>query len=125
MTEWLDHMAADKSPLTTDKVVRNKPGSAVDACWDAAGKRFDERASIDGKGTCNTLFPVHSEPRLIAGAPLTNDVLKCRLKPINYSGIRWPSPMRRKREWRHLSWRSAISANLASSRFPQGTYQKY
>jgi hypothetical protein len=30
------------------------------------------------------MYPVHSEPRLVAGAPLTNDVLKCQLKPISY-----------------------------------------
>jgi hypothetical protein len=127
MTDWLDHMAADKSPLTTDKVVRNKPTSAVDACWDTAGKRFDERASFDGKGTCNSLFPVHSEPRLVAGAPLTNDVLKCRLKPINYSDYK-------------VSFTDAQKARMAAI-FPggvcdfskpgveqvplRGTYQKY
>ena len=33
----------------------------------------------------NTMYPVHSEPRLVAGAPLTNDVLKCQLKPVNYA----------------------------------------
>jgi hypothetical protein len=31
------------------------------------------------------MYPGHSEPRLVAGAPLTNDVLKCQLKPINYA----------------------------------------
>ena len=28
---------------------------------------------------------MHSEPRLVAGAPLTNDVMKCQLKPINFA----------------------------------------
>jgi Tannase-like family of unknown function (DUF6351) len=85
MTKWLDTMAADPKPLSIDKVVRHKPAEAVDSCWDKAGKKFTESASFNGKGTCNTLYPIHSEPRLVAGAPLANDVLKCQLKAINYT----------------------------------------
>jgi hypothetical protein len=85
MNKWLDDLAADPAPLSTDKVVRHKPAEAVDAYWDAAGKKFAEKATFDGKGGFNTMYPVHGEPRLVAGAPLTNDVLKCQLKPIRYS----------------------------------------
>ncbi len=85
MNKWLDDMAADPAPLSTDKVVRHKPAEAVDACWNAEGKKIAEKMTFDGKGTCSTLFPVHSEPRMMAGAPLTNDIAKCQLKPINYA----------------------------------------
>jgi len=84
MNKWLDNIAADPAPLSTAKVVRNKPAEAVDAYWDGAGKKFVETATFDGTGGFNTMYPVHSEPRLVAGAPLTNDVLKCQLKPIKY-----------------------------------------
>src|SRR5262245_6402573 len=84
MNKWLDAIAADPAPLSADKVARHKPTEAVDACWDAEGKRIVEKASFDGKGKCNALYPVHSEPRMVAGAPLTNDVNKCQLKPINF-----------------------------------------
>ncbi len=85
MNKWLDSIAADPAPLSTDKVVKHKPADAVDACWDATGKKIVEKATFDGKGKCNTLYPVHSEPRMIAGAGLTNDVLKCQLKQIDYA----------------------------------------
>ena len=85
MTRWLDNIAADSSLVSIAKVVRNKPADAADACWDDAGKKTVEPASFSGTGACNKMYPVHSEPRLIAGAPLANDVLKCRLKPIDYS----------------------------------------
>ena len=85
MNKWLDNIAADPAPLSTDKVVRNKPGDAADAYWDAAGKKFVETATFDGSGGYNTTYPVHSEPRMVAGAALTNDVLKCQLKQINYA----------------------------------------
>ena len=85
MNKWLDDIVADPAPLSTDKVVRHKPAAAVDACWDAEGNKIVEQASFDGKGKCNTLYPVNSEPRLVAGAPLTNDIIKCQLKPINFA----------------------------------------
>ena len=84
MTRWLDSIVADPSPLSTDKVVKHKPKDAVDACWDAQGNKIAERMTFESKGKCNTLYPVHSEPRLVAGAPLANDVVKCQLKPINF-----------------------------------------
>jgi hypothetical protein len=85
MNKWLDAVTADPAPLSTDKVVRHKPAEAVDACWDNTGKQIAETATFDGKGACNTLYPVHSEPRMVAGAPLTNDIMKCQLKPLNFA----------------------------------------
>jgi hypothetical protein len=83
MSTWLDAITADPAPLSIDKVVKHRPADAVDTCWDGA-RKIVEPASFDGKGPCNTAFPVHSEPRLVAGAPLANDVLKCQLKPLNF-----------------------------------------
>ncbi|MFN0124874.1 MAG: DUF6351 family protein [Blastocatellia bacterium] len=88
MNAWLDALTADPASLTTDKVVRHKPMAAVDACWDKTGKKIAEKATFDGAGTCNGLYPVHGEPRLAAGAPLTNDVVKCQLKPVNYAAYK-------------------------------------
>ncbi|MFN0109589.1 MAG: DUF6351 family protein [Blastocatellia bacterium] len=85
MNKWLDAIVADSAPLSIDKVVRHKPAETADACWDATGNRITEKAMFDGKGKCNQLYPVHSEPRLVAGAPLTNDIAKCQLKPINFA----------------------------------------
>jgi hypothetical protein len=85
MNAWLDAMAADPAPLSIDKVVKHKPANAVDTCWDAAGNAIVEPASFDAANKCNAIYPVHSEPRLVAGAPLTNDVMKCQLKPIDFT----------------------------------------
>ena len=85
MNKWLDAIVSDPAPLSTNKVVRHKPAEAVDAYWDAAGKKYEEKATFDGTSGINKMYPVHSEPRLIAGAPLTNDIMKCQVKPINYA----------------------------------------
>lgn len=82
MNEWLDRIAADTGAASIDKVVRNKPAAAVDACWDLAGNRTVEAASMDPAAACNVIYPRFSTPRLVAGSPLVNDVLKCQLKPV-------------------------------------------
>jgi hypothetical protein len=84
MTQWLDVLKKDTSPAPmAEKIKRAKPAAAVDGCWDTQGTRIDEAATFDGPGRCNDLFPNHKNPRLIAGAPLTDDILKCQLKPID------------------------------------------
>lgn len=85
MTKWLDAMAADPAPLNTDKVVRNKPAEAVDAYWDASGKKVAEVASWDPATGFNKAYPLHGEPRLNAGAPPANDVIKCQLTAIKWT----------------------------------------
>jgi hypothetical protein len=82
MTKWLDKMAADPAPLSHAKVVKDKPAEAKDAYFDAAGAKHVEKATWDGPGGYNTMYPNHSEPRIQAGAPIANDVLKCQLKPV-------------------------------------------
>jgi hypothetical protein len=78
MDEWLDNIASDRSPYRKgEKVVRNKPRDLVDACYTAEGQKIAEPASYTGSGQCNQLYPPHADPRLVTGAPLANDVLKC------------------------------------------------
>jgi multidrug efflux pump subunit AcrA (membrane-fusion protein) len=82
MNEWLDRIAADPGAASADKVVRNKPALAADACWDKSGTRIVETASADPAAACNLIYKRFSTPRLQAGSPLANDVLKCQLRPV-------------------------------------------
>jgi hypothetical protein len=84
MRQWLDRLADDRSASSAiEKVRRARPGTATDACWDRDLRRIDEPATLDGPGKCNTLYPSHRTPRLVAGTPIADDVLKCQLKPID------------------------------------------
>jgi Tannase-like family of unknown function (DUF6351) len=84
MNEWLDNIGRDTSNASAQvKVVRDKPSSIVDACWTQEGEKIVEPLTFDGKGRCNQLYPAHSDARMVAGAPLTDDVLKCTLKPVD------------------------------------------
>ena len=91
MNDWLDAIALDE---TVDdpalKVARAKPAGLRDSCWNDDGLEivepavFDRDAIFDNtEGRCNELYPPHAGARIVAGGPLTSDVLKCRLKPID------------------------------------------
>lgn len=92
MDQWLARLTSDHSdrPLL-EKIVEAKPDALQDDCFDQAGQQivepaiFDEEALFDNSGSrCNQIFPPHAGLRLVAGGPLTNDVLKCELKPVDY-----------------------------------------
>jgi hypothetical protein len=88
MNQWLDNIAQDQSNATSNasaalKVARHKPSGLTDACWTPEGEKIVEPLTFDGKGRCNQLYPAHSDPRMVAGAPLTDDILKCALKPVD------------------------------------------
>jgi Tannase-like family of unknown function (DUF6351) len=87
MDQWLTSLLADtsSSPIH-DKIVRAKPADLVDACFTNNGTvKIAETQVYTGNTTCNQLYPAFSTPRMVAGEPLTNDVLKCQLKPITTS----------------------------------------
>jgi hypothetical protein len=60
-----------------------RPAEAVDNCTDAAGKLISGRKIYDEPGPCRDLYPVFGDPRTAAGAPLINDRLKCRRRPVD------------------------------------------
>jgi hypothetical protein len=69
--------------LSIDKVVKTKPAEAVDAYWTEEGKKVAETASWDSSTGYNKAYPLHLEPRIVAGAPVANDIMKCQLKPVD------------------------------------------
>ncbi|MFP3948125.1 MAG: DUF6351 family protein [Longimicrobiales bacterium] len=85
MDRWLVAAFQDTTaaPLA-EKVVENRPAGLVDHCWDTTREtriRVDEPQRFDGTGRCSELYPAYPTPRHVAGAPLENDVVACRLKP--------------------------------------------
>lgn len=80
-SRWLDALAADPAPPSLRKLAADKPADAVDACWTPAGEKIVEAASLSPAARCNQFYPLHGEPRMVAGEGLANDVMKCRLRP--------------------------------------------
>jgi hypothetical protein len=91
MDAWLTAIAADAAPGTkAEKVARNRPAGLTDACFKADGTRIAEPGAFQSSSACTAITPPHGDPRIAAGAPLANDVLKCQLKPISTSDYTQP-----------------------------------
>jgi hypothetical protein len=77
MDKWLAAIEADHGdePLAV-KVRQDKPAAAVDTCWVGTQAVTDQQS-------CRLAFPVYGSTRMAAGGPLADDVMKCRLKPLD------------------------------------------
>ena len=85
MDQWLTALSKDTSnDRPIERIRRAKPSGLVDACWTKDGQKIVEKQRYLA-GKCHELYPSHSFPRAVAGAPITNDVIKCQLKPITAS----------------------------------------
>lgn len=93
MDEWLEAIrGGDETGLpVSEMIAARRPAGLRDDCFDAEGERIVEEAEFNRErlfdntaGRCNALYPPHAGLRLVAGGPLTNDVLKCQLKPVDY-----------------------------------------
>jgi hypothetical protein len=110
ISEWLNGIARHRGEPRAAAVWKGKPQSASDRCQVALGLALTpdaltlplgfiapllpgafpntplqvsvpERQDV-GFGVCQTIAPAKSEPRIVAGGPLSDDVIKCRLRPV-------------------------------------------
>lgn len=70
-------------------VTGNKPVEATDRCFDKNGNVMAAGPSVwDGswnnkpEGACMQKYPIYSTPRQVAGGPITGDIFKCELQPL-------------------------------------------
>ena len=80
MGQWLDALA--KTPASgsaPDRLKRAKPAAAVDGCWDLEGDAHRRTGDVRRAGPMQRrCFPSHKNPRLVAGAPLADDITEVR-----------------------------------------------
>jgi hypothetical protein len=84
LDKWLVAVTNDKSdtPLAK-KVAAHKPADLVDACYPTvAGPLVGAIEKVTDMERCKKLFPFAGDARLAAGAPASDDVYKCALKPV-------------------------------------------
>ncbi|MFC7515627.1 DUF6351 family protein [Herbaspirillum sp. GCM10030257] len=84
MDKWLTNLKADTSTTPIEqKVVKAKPAEAVDFCY--LSNDVTQSTKVTNKAICDAdpfLRPA-SSPRQVAGGPLSEDILKCQLKPVS------------------------------------------
>ena len=90
MDAWLTALKADTSDRRIESKVRStKPANAVDFCIvpvsaDNPDGREYNLALCESKVA---RYKVGSSPRQVAGGPLSENILKCQLKPLNSAGL--------------------------------------
>jgi hypothetical protein len=80
--DWLDRAAATPADRPwSERLATARPAAAVDTC------RVDDQVirgdGIYDAGPCHDAYPLHGDPRTAAGAPLRNDILMCRRRPVD------------------------------------------
>ncbi|MFI5611043.1 DUF6351 family protein [Amycolatopsis sp. NPDC051903] len=85
MDRWLTAIDRDRSGRgAAAKVIANRPRDLSDGCYLSASKRVQEKLTDPSSGQCGALYPVASNTRMAAGEGLAMDVVKCRLKPVDF-----------------------------------------
>jgi hypothetical protein len=94
LDQWLTAIQAAEEadgnlyPTRHALVVATRPADFVDACYltiPAPAPQNVYAQKIDSQQLCDQLFPYNSHPRLVAGGPVTEDVIKCTLKAVDPS----------------------------------------
>jgi hypothetical protein len=84
MDKWLAALKADTGGLTLQqKVVADKPSDAFDFCYLSNDTNFQRKVTDQVQCDLDPGLRPHSSPRQVAGGPVTEDILKCQLKPFN------------------------------------------
>jgi hypothetical protein len=85
MDAWLTNIENDHSHRgAQQKVLDDRPAGLSDGCYLSATDLLNQTLTDPGIGQCGTVYPVASNPRLVAGEPLSMPALKCSLKPLNF-----------------------------------------
>ncbi|MGW4059346.1 DUF6351 family protein [Amycolatopsis sp. NPDC004747] len=85
MDRWLTAIDADRSHRSRQqKVLANRPGDLGDGCYLSPASRITEPLTYPASGRCGAQYPVAANTRMVAGESLALDVLKCRLKPLDF-----------------------------------------
>jgi hypothetical protein len=89
MDIWLSNLltSAPKATLnsvrTQAQVIAAKPVDAFDLCYLTSDATFSTPVTDMALCDADPRLVMHSSPRQVAGGPLTEDILKCQLKPLN------------------------------------------
>lgn len=85
MDRWMRNIVANPQ----QGVAANRPVDASDQCFDSEGNVTAAGPDVwngewnrKAPGACMREYPIHSTPRQAAGAPITGDIFKCALQPI-------------------------------------------
>lgn len=78
MDQWLAEVEKDTRDVPlAQKLIDDKPDVLADKCTDGFGADVDIPS-----GVCDEVVDIYASPRIAAGMPFTDDVMKCQLRPL-------------------------------------------
>jgi hypothetical protein len=84
MDAWLSAIEADHSDKSLAQKVRdNKPANAFDFCYLSTDTTFSTKVTDFNVCNADPVLAIFSSPRQVAGGPLEENILKCRLKELD------------------------------------------
>ena len=91
MDTWLSNLntSAPKATLNAERtqaqVIAAKPAAAVDFCYLTGDIAFATKVIDQATCDADPRLMKHASPHQVAGGPLTENILKCQLKPLVFS----------------------------------------
>ena len=86
LDQWLANVEADTSDRTLEEKIRSgKPLTAIDRCLSTAGTTDAEVAANIPLDSPACPVKYQGSPRQAAGGPLSENILKCRTKPLDFA----------------------------------------
>ena len=84
MDSWLTNLKADTSSASLEAKVRSaRPASAADFCIPSGDDTQSIRVTDQAVCDADPFLAPHSSPRQVAGGNLSENILKCALRPVN------------------------------------------
>jgi len=93
LDQWITTAAATPADgrSTADMLAASRPAGAVNRCTLPDGRVLTGGWEIYDAGPCAEAYPVHGDPRLVAGEGIADDIVKCQLRPIDQAD--YPAPL--------------------------------
>lgn len=83
MDKWMTALKADTSSATLEqKIINAKPAAAIDFCYLSTDTGFTTKVTDQAVCDADPFLKAHASPRQVAGGPLSENILKCQLKPL-------------------------------------------
>ncbi len=86
LDQWLDAADADGGDGAVpraDRLAASRPAAAADRCELPSGEILTGDGIYAEGSPCDQAYPLHADPRQVAGAPLVNDLLACHLVDVD------------------------------------------
>lgn len=79
---WLTALAGETSENPLVRLENARPEQAIDNCVTPDGDRFSGLDLYDMPGPCTDPYPISAGPRMVAGAPVAEDIIKCSRQSV-------------------------------------------